>query len=166
MPIRLDTYRNCTFNCEYCFANNRVIGAKIEDTVNIKWLKNKFQKIYDDKNINPKDFLENLLAERITLHGGGQSDCFQPREEYLKYTERVVEICNEYEQHILFSTKTADTYNVPLTPELHTFQLSISNMVGYLEDNVPPIQERIRFFDQLKNEGYKVGIRIQPFIPE
>ena len=34
----------------------------------------------DDKNINPKDFLENLLAERITLHGGGQSDCFQPRE--------------------------------------------------------------------------------------
>ena len=39
-------------------------------------------------------------------------------------------------------------------------------MVGYLEGNVPPIQERIRFFDQLKNEGYKVGIRIQPFIPE
>ena len=39
-------------------------------------------------------------------------------------------------------------------------------MVGYLEDNVPHIQERIRFFDQLKNQGYHVGIRIQPFIPE
>ncbi len=166
LPIRLDTYKDCTFNCEYCFANHRVIGAKVEDTVNIKWLQNKFHKIYDEKQVNPKDFLEQLLRQRITLHGGGQSDCFQPREQHLQYTKRIVEICNEYEQHILFSTKSANTYDVPITPELHTFQLSISNMVGYLEDNVPHIQERIRFFDQLKNQGYRVGIRIQPFIPE
>lgn len=166
LPIRLDTYKNCTFNCNYCFANNRVIGAKQEDTCNIQWLKNKFNKIYNHYDVNKKDFLEQLLKRRITLHGGGQSDCFQPREKHENITKQVVEICNEYEQTILFSTKSDTTYNVPVTPELHSFQLSISNMVNHLEDNVPGITNRIRFFDKLKNEGYKVGIRIQPFIPE
>lgn len=166
LPLRLDTYKNCTFNCDYCFANHRVIGAKIEDTCNIGWLRNKFHKVYDKKEVNPKDFLENLLNEHITLHAGGQSDCFQPCEKQEQITRRVVEICNEYDQTILFSTKSDTTYDVPVTPELHSFQLSISNMVNYLEDNVACIMERIRFFDSLKDQGYHVGIRIQPFIPE
>lgn len=166
LPLRLDTYKDCTFNCDYCFANHRVIGAKVEDNCNIKWLKKKFHKVYDEQDINPDDFLEVLLKNRITLHAGGQSDCFQPREKHEQITKQVVEICNEYDQTILFSTKSHTTYEVPVTPELHSFQLSISNMVNYLEDNVSGIMERIQFFDQLKNDGYRVGIRIQPFIPE
>ena len=25
LPIRLDTYKTCSFNCQYCFSNNRKI---------------------------------------------------------------------------------------------------------------------------------------------
>lgn len=71
LPIRLDTYKNCSFNCDYCFANNRVIGKKIDDVCNVHWLEYKFKKVFDDKDINPSDFLENLLNQQITLHGGG-----------------------------------------------------------------------------------------------
>ena len=35
-----------------------------------------------------------------------------------------------------------------------------------MESNVPNIQDRIKFYDDLRNKGFKVGIRIQPFIPE
>lgn len=166
LPLRMDTYRNCDYNCEYCFANHRIIGAKKEDTCNIEWLKNKFHKVYDEKDINNTDFLEVLLNNRITLHAGGQSDCFQPREKHEHKTRQVVEICNEYDQHILFSTKTDQLYDVPVNPDLHSFQLSISNMVNYLEDSVPSMHNRILFFDDLIDNGYHVGIRIQPFIPE
>jgi len=27
MPIRIDSYRTCTFGCKYCFANARGLGA-------------------------------------------------------------------------------------------------------------------------------------------
>lgn len=166
LPLRLDTYKTCTYNCEYCFANNRVIGPIKEDEVNIQWLHNKFKKVYDEKDINNKDFLEVLLKNRVTLHAGGQSDCFQPREKQEQKTRQIIELCNQYDQHILFSTKTDTLYDVPVNPEHHSFQLSISNMLNYLEDNVPSIHNRILFFDDLKEQGYKVGIRIQPFIPE
>lgn len=166
LPLRLDTYKQCTYNCEYCFANKRVIGPIREDTANTEWLRNKFEKVYDKKEVNNKDFLEVLLKNRITLHAGGQSDCFQPREQTEHKTREIIELCNEYNQHILFSTKTDQLYDVPCNPEYHTFQLSISNMVNYFEDNVPSIHNRILFFDDLKDQGYLVGIRIQPFIPE
>lgn len=25
LPIRVDTYKNCSFGCKYCFSNSRVI---------------------------------------------------------------------------------------------------------------------------------------------
>ena len=166
LPLRLDTYKSCSFNCTYCFGNNRVIGKKVEDKCNVNWLSKKFEKVFDDKNIDPKNFLECLLNENITLHGGGQSDCFQPREKNEHITRDIVDICNEYDRHILFSTKSDTVYDVDINPELHSFQLSVSNMSNCMEKNVPAIKNRIKFFDDLKNDGFKVGIRIQPFIPE
>lgn len=165
LPIRLDTYRECEYNCTYCFAKQPYIKRK-NKTLNLNYLKNIFKKVYDDKEINSKNFLETLLKNRITLHGGGMSDCFQSKEEKYHNTTDVVTICNEYNQSILFSTKTDNLYYVPVNPELHSFQLSFSNLNNNkLEPNSPKIENRIKFFHQLKDEGYKVGIRVQPFIP-
>ena len=165
LPIRLDTYSQCQYNCTYCFSNNRQIGKKPYKEPNIQWLKNKLKKVYDDKNINKENFLEMLLNDRITLHGGTMNDCFQPIEKTAQNTKRIVEILNSYGQHILFSTKSDNTYDVPLTPDLHSFQLSVSNTKGLMEQRVPHINNRIKFYNQLKDKGYKVGIRIQPYLP-
>ncbi len=165
LPIRMDTYSLCSFNCEYCFANNRQRGKKSDKEPNVGWLKGKFKKIYDDKAVNKENFLDVLLQNRITLHGGSMSDCFQRAEKEKHNTRKIVEICNEYDQHILFSTKTDTAYDVPLDPKLHTFQLSVSNLENIMESNVPKIENRLQFYRMLKSEGFKVGIRIQPFIP-
>ena len=169
LPLRLDSYNRCSFNCKYCFSNNRSIGKRNTDSKpNIKWLRNKYRKVYDEKNINKTNFLEVLLSKRITLHCGGQSDPFPIYEKEYNYTKEIVELSNEYNLSILFSTKNCTYYNVPCNPSLHSFQLSITNTFNdkNIEENVPLFKNRLHFYHQLKDEGYRVGIRLQPYIDE
>ena len=170
LPIRVDTYKTCSFGCRYCFANYRKIMEfeKKLQIANLDWLKRKLHKIFIDKNVNKTNFLEVLISDGITWHCGGMSDPFQPIESKLKITSKMLEITNKYDISILFSTKTDNVYDwTNLKPELHTFQLSVTNLDDRkdIEPNVAPISERIRFFKELKSRGFKVGIRIQPFIP-
>lgn len=168
LPLRLDSYNTCTFNCKYCYSNNRLIGERDTESIpNFMWLKNKFSKVYDLGDANRRNFLECLLKDRITLHGGSHSDLFQPLEEKHEHTKRIVELCNEYGQKILFSTKTDRLYDVPLNPALHSFQLSFSSIDDKLglEENVPSFEKRHKLYTDLVDEGFNVGIRIQPYIP-
>ena len=168
LPIRVDTYKCCSFQCAYCFSNNRKICefekelqiADVEKTD--EWLskvsKGKFKK---------NDFLATLVNDGITWHCGGMSDPFQPCESKYRITEQLVDVTNKYGVSILFSTKSADIYGGNFRQDLHSFQLSVSNVDNnkLLEPNVPDIQERLNLFRNLKKDGYKVGIRIQPFVP-
>lgn len=170
LPIRCDTYKTCSFGCAYCFANNRKIMEFRKDlkTANLEWLKKKLVKVYDEKNIEPSNFLEMLLRDGITWHCGGMSDPFQPIEKELAITSSMLEITNAYDVSILFSTKTDDPYHYQnLKPELHAFQLSITNTCNRtdIEPNVSSIEKRYELYKKLKGMGFKVGIRIQPFIP-
>ena len=75
LPLNMDSYRYCSFQCEYCFMKNRVVGKRNEHLKpNIDWLKHKFEKVYDDKDINKENFLEMLLKNRITINCGTKSE--------------------------------------------------------------------------------------------
>ena len=95
------------------------------------------------------------------------SDPFQPIEEKLQITKQMIDITNDYNISILFSTKSNTVYGANIHPNLHTFQMSVTNVNNRkdLEPNVPDINKRYQFFKDLKQDGFKVGIRIQPFIP-
>lgn len=169
LPIRVDTYKNCAFGCKYCFSNSRVIcefGRGLQ-VANLKQIERKLEKIFVKGNVDYTNFLETLIAEGITWHCGGMSDPFQPIEKKYKITEQMIDICNKYETSILFSTKSNTVYGANIRPDLHTFQLSVTNTENNktIEPNVPDIESRYKFYRELKDEGFKVGIRIQPFIP-
>ena len=168
LPLNLDTYRKCSFQCEYCFMKNRVIGKRDENSkANVKWLKKRFKTVYDDKDINKENFLDVLLKNRITINGGTKSDPFQPCEKTEQTTKEIVDLCNQYDQKIIFTTKSDTYYDVDVTPNNHSFNLSITNHYNdrYLEPNVPSFEKRVDFFNKLKDEGFRVGIRFEPFIP-
>lgn len=95
------------------------------------------------------------------------SDPFQPIESKLGITKQLVDLANEYDIKCLFSTKSDTVYSCNIKPDLHSFQLSITNTKNLknIEPNVPSIENRYKFFKELKENGFKVGIRIQPFIP-
>lgn len=169
LPIRLDSYKTCSFGCKYCFSNNRKI-MEFEKTLqiaNIQSIANRLNKIFDKHLADRTNFLDTLIAKNLTWHCGGMSDPFQPVEKKLHVTKDILDITNQYDISILFSTKSDTVYDADISPLLHTFQLSISNIEDRkdIEPNVPSIQSRIDFFNYLKKNGFKVGIRIQPFIP-
>lgn len=134
---------------------------------NIKYIENICNRIFNKHQIRKDNFLDTLIANNITWHCGGMSDPFQPIEEKLNITKQMIDITNKYNIHILFSTKSDTVYNCVLDNNLHTFQLSVSNVNDRkdIEPNVPNISNRLKFFKELKSKGFKVGIRIQPFIP-
>ena len=169
LPIRVDTYKNCAFGCEYCFSNNRKICEfdKNFQVANIKSVEKRLDRIFNQKKLDSKKFLDVLIADGITWHCGGMADPFQPIENEYHITKQLVDVCNQYGITILFSTKSDNLYDVNIRPDLHTFQLSVSNVDNRkdIEPNVPDIEKRYQLYRQLKNDGFRVGIRIQPFIP-
>lgn len=169
LPIRVDTYKTCSFGCTYCFSNCRKIMEFEKDLqiANIKQIEKKLDKIFNKGTYDKSNFLDSLIADNITWHCGGMSDPFQPIEERLNITKEMIDITNKYNIHILFSTKAATTYNCDIRPDLHTFQLSVTNVDNRkdIEPNVPDIDDRYTFYRSLKDRGFKVGIRLQPFIP-
>lgn len=169
IPLRVDTYKTCSFGCEYCFSNCRKI-MEFEKTLqvgNLKWLEKKLNKIYIEEKVDMKNFIDVLLKDRITWHCGGMSDPFQPIESKLRITSGLIDIANKHNSTILFSTKSDSVYDSNIKPNLHSFQLSITNTDNRkdIEPNVPSIENRLKFYKDLKKEGFKVGIRVQPFIP-
>lgn len=173
LPIRMDTYGRCTFGCRYCSPNTRVMmtGPKGQTwkVGDVKKVKKRLERIFDRKEITEgRDrLLDTLISQGVTFHCGGMSDAFQPAEGTYHITRDLVEVCNQYDRHILFSTKSDNIFDVPLNPKLHTFQMSVSNTLkeNWIEPNVANIDRRVEFFNELKSQGFKVGIRIQPFIP-
>lgn len=169
LPIRLDTYKTCSFGCKYCFSNCRKIMEfeKELQIGNVNQVARKLEKIFDHKQIDYTNFLDVLIAQGVTWHCGGMSDPFQPIEWILGITKKIVDVANKYNISILFSTKSNTTYDCDIRPDLHSFQLSVTNVNNRkdIEPNVPDIESRIKFYKELKSRGFKVGIRIQPFIP-
>lgn len=170
VPIRVDTYKNCGFGCKYCFSNYRVVCefGKTLQVANIPQLERKLKAIFEQGKVNQTNFLDTLIAEGITWHCGGMSDPFQPIEKKYQITKQMIDVCNKYGISILFSTKSNTVHGADIRPDLHTFQLSVTNTQNLksIEPNVPDIEKRYKFYRELKEAGFRVGIRIQPFIPD
>lgn len=171
LPIRLDSYKTCSFGCAYCFANNRKI-MEFEKQLQVgdcESVQKRLTRIFEKNKVSANNFLDTLIASKYTWHCGGMSDPFQPCEKTYGITEQLIRITKKYDISILFSTKSADLYGAwdVIDPMLHTFQLSVTNVSNNkkLEPNVPSIDKRYAMYRRLKALGFKVGIRIQPFIP-
>ena len=167
LPLRMDTYKSCSFGCKYCFSNNREVMKfdKHLSVADVGWLDNKLEKVLIRDEASENNFLETLIKNGITFHCGGMSDPFQPCERKLGITAQCIDVCNKYERSILFSTKSDTVYDANILPQYHTFQMSVTGAGKFIEPNVPDLEKRVRFFNELKRDGFRVGIRIQPFIP-
>ena len=63
LPLRVDTYRTCSFGCKYCFANYR-ISRKADDfqIADIDYVDMKLKKILGDGIVNPETFSDVVIA--------------------------------------------------------------------------------------------------------
>lgn len=58
IPLRVDTYKTCSFGCKYCFSNCRVIMEfeKQLQVANLQWLEKKLDKVYNKGLYNSEMF--------------------------------------------------------------------------------------------------------------
>ena len=73
LPIRVDTYKTCSFGCKYCFSNCRKI-MEFEKTLAVADLgsvERRLRRIFDDGVVKTENFLDNLIAQDLTWHMGG-----------------------------------------------------------------------------------------------
>ena len=166
LPLRFDSYQTCSFQCAYCFSNNRKYMTNSKQLKVARLSQLRFL-LTEPTQCERYKLLQALLLKGITVHCGSLSDPFQPINEELRITNQAIDIFNEHDVHLLFSTKSDTVHDANIRNDLHSFQLSITNVndLKDIEPNVPSIDKRLDFFNDLKSQGFKVGIRIQPFIP-
>ncbi len=99
----------------------------------------RLQRVLGKGDFKADNLLDVLISQGFTWHMGGMSDPFQPVEKNLQITKGLLDITNQYGIHILSSTKSDTVYDCNIRPDLHTFQLSVSNVDNRkdLEPNVP-----------------------------
>ena len=169
-PLRLDMYKDCGFQCNYCFAKT-IVGRTMQiNCANIKLVERFFKRAFED-NEQTNNLVVELLQRKTPIHIGGLSDPFQPIEFNRHLTYEVIKLSNKYQVPLVFSTKQCilpNEYWEILNPKLHAFQVSLigidNEWVKKYEPNTPSPQERLAFMKELHERGFWVSMRVQPLI--
>ena len=174
LPLRLDSYRGCTYGCLYCFSqslNNRESGFH-----------------YRAVPANPADFIKlmdsishegrqtslvrSCLKRKIPIHFGCVSDPLQPQEIKSRITLKFLKILKQYNYPFILCTKS----DLIIKPEYLSIirdtrpivQISFSTMndklASYIEPHAPSPTIRLRTLDKLSNLGIWTVARLQPFL--
>ena len=177
LPLTLDTYNNCAFNCVYCFSQyQRAKGGGKEDyaTKKVKCINvEKVKKIFLAED--PKDQFYQYVKDRRPIQYGGLSDQFDGFERIYGQTYELLKFLKELNYPICFSTKSAWVFHDPKYRELFrgadnwNMKFSIitldENDARKIEKGVPTPRQRL---DAMKewtslNKG-GATLRLRPFI--
>lgn len=174
LPLRLDTYSGCAFNCKYCFSNSRNgnFNNKKIRTISPPKLINKIDNAI--KNIKSSSgLLSQCLRHRMPIHFGGMSDPFQPMEMKTKASYHILEYLASIDYPLIISTKSillqeknylnllSNYKNVIVQISFSTLNPSAAKIV---EPNCDSPVARIKLIKKLSDNGIKTMIRWQPFI--
>lgn len=176
MPVTLDTYSNCAFNCLYCFSQyQRGIGDCKEDyykKANIKYVNiEKIKKMFTGGDSQFKEYIKTGKY----IQFGGLSDQFDWYEKKHGITLELMKFFDEIKQPISFSTKGAwikdDKRYMDLfekNKDIWHVKISIitkdEQKAKTIEGGVPTPKERFELMKKLSELGIKTTLRLRPFI--
>lgn len=177
LPVTMDTYSNCSFNCVYCFSQyQRGIGGGAEDykakhvkSINVE----KVKKIFSGEDTTSEFY--KFIKDKRPIQYGGLSDQFDGFERKYGQTYELLKYLREINYPICFSTKSAWVFHDPKYQELFrgadnwNMKFSIitldENDAKRIEVGVPSPQERLeamRIYSGLNKGG--ATLRLRPFI--
>src|ERR1043165_791292 len=107
LPLRLDTYAGCAFQCSYCFARYRTeatLGSDYVRPANPETIRKIFHFAIDLHRF-PTGVVAQCLRRRMPIHFGGMSDGFQPAEKKHEVTKATLKILARYHYPTVISTR-------------------------------------------------------------
>lgn len=177
LPVTMDTYSNCSFDCVYCFSQyQRGIGGGAED-YKLKHVKainvDRVKKIFSGENKDSTFY--QYVKDKRPIQYGGLSDQFDGFERKYGCTYELLKYLREINYPICFSTKSAWVFHDPKYQELFrgadnwNVKFSIitldENDAKRIEVGVPSPQERLKAmaeYNKLSKGG--TTLRLRPFI--
>ena len=174
LPLRLDSYKGCTYGCLYCFSqnlNNRKAGFHKEVIpANYKKFKNFMESTLLHESGN--GLLKSCIRRRIPIHFGCVSDPLQPYELKTKTSLHLLNILNEFKYPFIFCTKSGLIKNKEYLEILKNSDVSVQISFSTLDDNLgksiepkaPSPTERLNILKLLADNGIHTVARIQPFL--
>jgi DNA repair photolyase len=174
----VNPYEGCSCNCLYCYIRGSKYGENMEEGFLVK--------------TNALEVLEKQLWSRAKKNQygivavGSATDAYVTQEEQWKLTEGILKLMFKYRFPVFVSTKRSlilrdidllkqidKTAILPvdlkkfgrgaiLSVSISTMNESIARM---LEPGAIPPLERLQLLQQLKNEGFMVGVNAIPVLP-
>lgn len=174
LPLALESYWACEADCLHCVGRrlNNVWGSeqRVTDPAIVrKILKNALL------NKNPKSIKSQALHFKKVLFLGRKADPYQPIENELKVTRKLIQIlfhmdwpvviCSRYQSNaerdteLFLKKKELIHLLVEITPGAE------SDWEVFEHKRTTKIKDRLRIAKNWNDAGLKVGIRGEPFIP-
>lgn len=175
LPLRLDSYAGCAFQCTFCFARFRG-GLYLTDNVRPAdgaSLGRLFKRAFEPRSSH-NGFVRQFLRHRVPVHFGGMSDPFQPAELRFRVTESFLRTLAEYQYPTVLSTRSTLVASEPYIALLKeneptvvqfSFCSTRDQVSARFEPYSPPPSELLRTMLILVKNGIKVACRWQPYIP-
>ncbi|WP_338016341.1 radical SAM protein [Rhodovulum sulfidophilum] len=173
VPLRLDSYSNCQFGCQYCFSKARGGSFAVSNstTLDNRQLKKRLQRAAEG---NPRGATEEFIQRRIPMQFGGMNDPFGPSESKKRISLETLKILAEYDYPTIISTKgtilASDEYLSVVARGNFYVRISVaavgSELTSALEPGVPSVSDRMKCAKIMAARGVPVSLRLQPIIPE
>ncbi|MGE0684244.1 MAG: radical SAM protein [Candidatus Binatia bacterium] len=174
LPLRLDSYRGCTFQCNFCYARYR--GGNTPDEKILPadpgFLARRFKRIFGGHVRS--SFLGQLLQHRMPLHFGGMSDPFQPAEMRYRITQQFLESLAEYNYPTVISTRSDLVLKSPYRELIRdighvvvqfSFVSTDTRIANRFEPHSSTPKQLLVAMEKLSSAGIQIVCRWQPFIP-
>jgi DNA repair photolyase len=181
LPVTIDSYNACSYNCLYCFADNTT-SHKINSnkTLGVMSLR-RIEDIFSGKKGKFNDLIRKALKYDNKKNGypcpvqiGGVADPSDNYERKHKWLLNFLEIPIKYNQPIRISTKgtvlAEPEYLKKLKKSPHLFWVSFSiitpddEIIEKVDKGAPNATERLKAMKKLSNIGVNVSLRLRPII--
>lgn len=184
MPMSMDTYSRCSYNCLYCFSffqkSHTTKGYLTGQPRSVN--PEKVIALFENAAVNNTaaanktdvQFFKYIQDRRI-MQWGGLADEFDEYERRNGVTLELLRYFDKIDYPLSFSTKAAwwtedSRYMELFSRHTHNWHVKISIITAdpekarKIERGVPPPQERLAAIKRLADIGIHVTLRLRPFI--
>jgi DNA repair photolyase len=173
LPLRLDSYRGCAFQCSFCYARYRGGNAPAPNVVPAD--PDTLERVFERSLREPSapGLIGQFLRQRVPIHFGGMSDPFQPAERREQVTRRFLETLVRFQHPTVISTRSTLPASEPYLDLLSrmkavvvqfSFVSTRESVSDRIEPHSPRPAELLATMESLSRRGIPVTCRWQPYI--